>query len=436
MDFRILGPIEVIADGRPLALGGTKQRALLGMLLLHANEVVSNDRLIEELWPEERRERAVKALQVAVARLRKALEPGRSANSDARSLVTRSPGYELRVDPERLDAKRFEALVAEARRALAAGDAQSARQALDSALSLWRGPPLVDLSYESFAQAEIGRLEELRLGAVEYRAEAHLALGRHDDVIGEMEGLVAQQPLRERPRRLLMLALYRAGRQADALEAYQSARAALVEQLGIEPGRELRELHQAILQQDPGLDLAVAGGPATAPPRTAFVGRDAELAKLVAGLDDAFAGRGRLFLLSGEPGIGKSRLAEELITRTRARGGLVLVGRCWEAGGAPAYWPWVQSLRTYVRETEPERLQAQLGARAADLFQLLPELREVFPDLRDPPPLESEGGTLSPVRGGDRTATRRHPGASAGARARRPARCGRALVAAAPVRSS
>jgi DNA-binding SARP family transcriptional activator len=391
MDFRILGPIEVIADGRPLALGGTKQRALLGMLLLHANEVVSNDRLIEELWPEERRERAVKALQVAVARLRKALEPGRSANSDARSLVTRSPGYELRVDPERLDAKRFEALVAEARRALAAGDAQSARQALDSALSLWRGPPLVDLSYESFAQAEIGRLEELRLGAVEYRAEAHLALGRHDDVIGEMEGLVAQQPLRERPRRLLMLALYRAGRQADALEAYQSARAALVEQLGIEPGRELRELHQAILQQDPGLDLAVAGGPATAPPRTAFVGRDAELAKLVAGLDDAFAGRGRLFLLSGEPGIGKSRLAEELITRTRARGGLVLVGRCWEAGGAPAYWPWVQSLRTYVRETEPERLQAQLGARAADLFQLLPELREVFPDLRDPPPLESEG---------------------------------------------
>jgi DNA-binding SARP family transcriptional activator len=391
MDFRILGPIEALRDGRPLALGGTKQRALLGMLLLHANEVVSTDRLIEALWPDERGGRAVKALQVAVARLRRALEPDRSARADAGVVLTRPAGYELRVDPERLDATRFEAQVGEARRALAAGDAQPARSALDAALDLWRGPPLVDLRYESFAQAEIGRLEELRLGALEYRAEADLALGRHDDVVGALEAMIAEEPLRERLRGLLMLALYRSGRQADALEAYRAGRATLVDELGIEPGRELRRLHQAILQQDPGLDLAVPSEPPADTPRAAFVGREAELAELTAGLAEAFAGRGRLFLLSGEPGIGKSRLAEELIGRARSRGGMVLVGRCWEAGGAPAYWPWVQSLRAYVRETDPKRLRAQLGAGAADLSQLLPELRELLPDLPDPPAQESEG---------------------------------------------
>jgi DNA-binding SARP family transcriptional activator len=183
MDFRILGPIEAIERDGPLALGGAKQRALLGMLLLQANEVVSSDRLIDELWPGERREEGLRALQVAVSRLRKALSPDRPAGIDHRLIQTRPPGYELRVDPKRVDAKRFEALVDEGRRALAAGDGNSARAQLEDALRLWRGRPLADLAYESFAQAEIARLEELRLGALEYRIQADLELGHHDRII-------------------------------------------------------------------------------------------------------------------------------------------------------------------------------------------------------------------------------------------------------------
>jgi DNA-binding SARP family transcriptional activator len=392
MDFHILGPIEAIEGDRPLALGGAKQRALLGMLLLHANEVVSTDRLIDELWAGDRREDALKSLQVAVSRLRKALDAGRTAGAEGAMIVTRSPGYELQVDPQRLDVTRFDAFVAHGRGALAAADAQSARQQFDAALRLWRGPPLADLAYESFAQSEIARLEELRLGALEYRIQADLALGHHDQIVGELEGLASEHPLRERLRGLLMLALYRSGRQADALEAYQAARKALVEELGIEPGRDLRDLHQAILRQDPGLDPATEPEAAVESARSAFVGRDSELAELVAGLDDAFAGRGRLFLLAGEPGIGKSRLAEELIGRAAGRGARVLVGRCWEAGGAPAYWPWVQSLRAYVREAPPDVLRRELGPGAADLAEILPELRQRFPDLPEPPSPVSEGG--------------------------------------------
>jgi predicted ATPase len=187
-----------------------------------------------------------------------------------------------------------------------------------------------------------------------------------------------------------MLALYRSGRDAEALEAYHAVRSALVDELGIEPRRELRELQQAILNQNPALDLAAPSGVEGGSSRGVFVGRESELAELYAGLDDAFAGRGRLFLLVGEPGIGKSRLAEELIAEARARGARVLVGRCWEAGGAPAYWPWVQSLRAYVREVEPTTLRDELGPAAVDLAQLLPELHELFPGLGEPPSLEPE----------------------------------------------
>jgi predicted ATPase len=193
-----------------------------------------------------------------------------------------------------------------------------------------------------------------------------------------------------------MIALYRSDRQADALQAYQDARRKLVEDLGIEPGESLRALERAILAQDPKLHLPVAQDPVAAEPavetqRGPFVGRDSELAELVAGLDDAFAGRGRLFLLVGEPGIGKSRLAEELIAVARARAARVLVGRCWEAGGAPAYWPWVQSLRSYIDDVAPEALRLQLGAGAADIAEMIPQLRALFPDLPPVPALESEG---------------------------------------------
>jgi DNA-binding SARP family transcriptional activator len=400
MDFHILGPIEAIEGDRPLALGGAKQRALLGMLLLHANEVASSDRLIDELWAGERRDEAARTLQVAVSRLRKALEPGRPTGAESRVVVTRAPGYELRTDPERLDVKRFEALVSKGRRALAAGDARVARARLGEALCLWRGPPLADLAYESFCQAESARLEELRLAALEERIAADLALGRHTELVGELRALAREQPLRERLRAQLMLALYRSGRQAEALDAYADARATLVEELGIEPSREVRELHQAILEQDPGLDLITVIEPPLkdeavqgVEPRGVgvFVGRERELDELRASLEDAFAGRSRLVLVGGEPGIGKSRLAGELASHAAGRGARVLSGRCWEAGGAPAYWPWVQPLRAYLRASNPEAVRAHLGRGAPDIAQMLPEVRELMPDLAPPPSLESEG---------------------------------------------
>jgi DNA-binding SARP family transcriptional activator len=247
MEFGILGPLAVWDKGGELSLGGPKPRALLAVLLLHANEVVSTERLIEELWGEDSPERAAEALRVNVSRLRKALPPD--------MLTTRSPGYVLRVEPDALDLRRFERLVEEGRSLLARGLAADASERLREALTLWRGPALADFAYESFAQSAIARLEEVRLAAVEVRIDAELALGRHDALVGELETLVAEHPLRERLRRCLMTALYRSGRQAEALEAYQDARRALVDGLGIEPGTALQELERAILRQDPSLDL-------------------------------------------------------------------------------------------------------------------------------------------------------------------------------------
>ena len=391
IEFKLLGPLEVVADGEPVSLGPPQQRALLALLLLNANEVVSRDWLIDELWGEQPPATAVKQVQVYVSRLRKALEPDRAPGDPGRILVTRPPGYLIAVETEQLDLGRFERLRGEAGEALGAGNAGGAAQKLREALALWRGPPLADLAYESFAQTEIARLQALHLAALEDRFDADLALGGHADLVGELEALVAEHPLRERLRGQLMHALYRSGRQAEALEAYQGARGALTEELGIEPSRELQELQQAILRQDPALDHSVEDEAAPEPSRGVFVGRGREVAELVGALEDALAGHGRLVLLVGEPGIGKSRLADELMRQARVRGARVIVGRCWEAGGAPAYWPWVQSLRAHVLETEPDALRAQLGPGAADLAQLLPELRELFPDLPEPPALESEG---------------------------------------------
>jgi DNA-binding SARP family transcriptional activator/tetratricopeptide (TPR) repeat protein len=570
MEFRILGPLEVLVDGRALELGGAKQRALLAILLLNANRVVSIERLIDALWDEEPTATAQKALQVYVSQLRKLVARER--------LQTKAPGYVLQVEPEELDLARFERLREQGR--------------FREALGLWRGPPLAEFAQQRFAQNEIARLDELRLACLEERVERDLAAGRHAELVAELEALVKQHPLRERLRGQLMLALYRSGRQAEALEVYRNGRCALVDELGLEPGRALQELEGAILRRDPVLEAppaattgpaapreqlqpavpvgtvtflftdiegstalverlrdaygalraehqgllraafaeyggyeidtqgdaffvafgrardavsaAVAGQrslsehrwpdgaelrvrmgihtdepsvaeegyhglgviraaricaaghggqvlvsdatgqlighdeqfalrdlgehrlkglnrperifqllaqglPEQFPPlrtveasalplagraeeqaRSAFVGRGAELEELLAGLEDALAGRGRLFLVSGEPGIGKSRLADELIRHARTRGAQVLVGRSWEAGGAPAYWPWVQSLRAYIREAEAEELQAQLGAGAGDLAQILPELRELLPGLAEPPALEAD----------------------------------------------
>jgi DNA-binding SARP family transcriptional activator len=244
-ELRLLGPFEVSRGGLPVPVGGPKPRALLAALALEAGRVVSADRLVEDLWPAEAPETAGHAVQVYVSQLRRAL------GTDA--ISTRKPGYVLELDRDRIDVHRFARLADEGRAALQGGDPAAAESALREALALWRGSALLDFTYEPFAQAEIARLEELRLVALEERVDADLELGRHAELVAELEALVNAQPLRERPRTQLMLALYRAGRQADALAAYRAARETLVEELGIDPGPGLRELEAAILRQDESL---------------------------------------------------------------------------------------------------------------------------------------------------------------------------------------
>src|SRR5262245_44059476 len=263
IEFRVLGPLEVLRNGQQIEIGTGKRRALLAVLLLHANEVVSSDRLIDELWGEGAPATAAKILQGYVSQLRKLL----ADEAGGSMLVTRAPGYALRLEAGQLDAERFAALLGQARAVMAAGAAQEASLLLRDALALWRGPPFADFTFAPFAQEEIARLEELRRAAVEEHVEADLALGREQELVAELEALVARQPLRERLRGQLMTALYRCGRQAEALQVYQDARRALVHELGLEPGRALQKLEQAILQQDPSLDLvpaAVAAGAAAA----------------------------------------------------------------------------------------------------------------------------------------------------------------------------
>jgi DNA-binding SARP family transcriptional activator len=335
MDFRILGPLEARNEGQAVEIGGGKRRALLALLLLHANETVSTDRLIDGLWGSSPPATAAKAVQVHVSALRKTLA---CAAGDG-AVVTREHGYELQLDPDRLDAHRFERLVAEGRAALAAGRAADTANALDQALALWHGRPLADLAFEPFAQRESDRLEDLRVGAHEDRIEAKLALGCHAEVVGQLEQLVAEHPHRERLRAQLMLTLYRCERQAEALRAYQEARRTLVDELGIEPGRRLRELERAILAHDPALGLEATeptvpeSARADAPPVPApspVRGRASELAAIDTLLAAARDGL-QLLAIDGKAGIGKTILWREGIARARARGYRVLSCRAVQA---------------------------------------------------------------------------------------------------------
>jgi DNA-binding SARP family transcriptional activator len=246
LEFRILGPLEVLEDGHAVALGGQKQRALLALLLLDAGRVVSVDRIVDALWGERPPKTAPTSLQNFVSHLRKVL--------GADILVTRPPGYLLRIAPEQLDLERFKMLVAEAKQS----PVEERAAKLQQALKLWRGRPLADFALDAFAQPEIGRLEEQRLAALEERLEAELAAGAHAELVGELELLVEEHPLREGLRRQLMLALYRSGRQAEALQVFHGARRVLVDELGIDPSRSLQQLHGAILRQDAELDVGRA----------------------------------------------------------------------------------------------------------------------------------------------------------------------------------
>jgi predicted ATPase/DNA-binding SARP family transcriptional activator len=310
LEFSVLGPLEVRAGGEPLSLGGAKRRALLALLLVRANQVVSTGRLIDELWGESPPETATNTLQAHVSQLRRVLHG--PLNGDHQPvLLTEPPGYVLRARPESLDAYRFEQLVSAADGARVRGAAAEASRVLTEALGLWRGAALADVAELDSAQPEIVRLEELRRRALEDRIDCELELGHHLEIVPEIEALVGQHPHSERLRAQLMLALYRSGRQADALDAYQDARRELTDELGLEPGLELRELHQAILRHDKSL---LAPERTAAPIQaklplflTAFVGRESELEEVVA----LVRGGARLVTLTGLGGMGKTRLAVE-----------------------------------------------------------------------------------------------------------------------------
>ena len=303
MEVKLLGWLEVATERGPVELARKKARALLALLALRPQTVISTDRLVDGLWGESPPKTAAASVQNLVSALRKTMGPS--------AFVTRSPGYLLNVEPERIDVHRFYSLIEEASR-IVASDARVAR--LRAALELWRGPALADFALEPFAQAEIVRLEEARLRAREALIEAELELGRHADVVADLESIVAEHPLRERTNALLMLALYRAGRQADALEVYRRTRVALVEQLGIDPGPPLRELERAILRQDQALEAPFDPLGRKLPPASnlpavpsKLVGRTRELADVRALLE-----HGRLVTLIGPGGIGKTRLAHEV----------------------------------------------------------------------------------------------------------------------------
>jgi DNA-binding SARP family transcriptional activator len=355
--FRILGPLEILRRGSVIHASGRKPRALLARLLLDANRTVSVDALVDSLWGDRPPSSAFKMVHIYVSQLRKVLPSG--------VLHTRAPGYLLDIAPEAIDVLRFDRLRAEGRAAIAEGDPATAAERLRAALSLWRGPALAEFS-EPFAAVAGAHLEELRLATLEERIDADLALGHHRDVVAELQLLAADHRHRERPRCQLMLALYRAGRHAEALAAYDDYRRALDDELGIGPSVALSDLQYRILNQDPSLDgerprpLRI-----TAAAPDGIVGRAGELERLERAFDAAAAGRGATALIAGPAGIGKTRLARELADRARSTGATVLTGRCIDLVGASLpYLPLVDALR---------------ALRGAPELAGLPELSRLIP---------------------------------------------------------
>jgi DNA-binding SARP family transcriptional activator len=372
LHYQVLGAFRVERDGREIDLGPRLQRTLLAILVVEAGHVVPVDRLIDLLWRDEPPAAAIASVQAYVSQLRRVLEPGRAPRAPARVLVTQDPGYLLRVADDQVDALRFQALARKAHNDLASGQPAAAAAELEDALAWWRGDPLAEFADEPWAVPTVARLTEAHALAAEDRVGAWLALGRHAEAVAELEAMVEARPLRERRWGQLIVATYRCGRQADALRAYQRCRTVLAGELGLEPGPELRRLEAAVLAQDPSLDwqppaappaagrTAAGEGPperqpavppAAAPPHDgaqpapSLVGRDAELAHLHRRLQDAASGHGGVVVLVGEPGAGKTTLAEAAAQLAGGAGFVSAWGRCLDAASTPAYWPWSQVLR-------------------------------------------------------------------------------------------
>lgn len=407
VELRVLGPLEVVESGAGIELGPYKQRVVLAVLLTVPGRVVSMDRLADELWPDEQPDRAIASLQAYVSKLRRLLEPERDRRDRSQILASRAPGWVLQVDPECIDAARFERTAAEGQALAVEGRRAEAATVLTEALALWRGSAYADFGDVRSCRAEAARLEELRLGAFEQLVDCRLDLGDARGVVPELEALVSEHPYRERFWAQLMLALYRSDRQADALRAYGQARERLVEELGVDPGPALRELESRILAQDPLLDPAPAapteppparpagaavvdpepeGAAPPAGPEGEIVGRLLELADAEHALDRIGERHGRVVLVTGEPGIGKSRLAEEIVARAHDRGFVTASARGIDGDSAPAFWPIGQLVRQLLRSFDPAAFRALAGAGAPDLAQLDPALAFLAADGASPPP--------------------------------------------------
>ncbi len=366
MRFGLLGPLEIVDEAeRPVDLRGPQPRLLLTMLLAAAGRVVSADAIIDAMWGDDPPAAAAGTVQSYISRLRRELDPDRTSGGHASRVLWEPPGYRLRVDDDELDFVRFERLAGEGRALLVDGRPDEAHRVLVDALALWRGPALGEYHDRDFARGVAARLDDRRLAALDDRIAADLALGRHAAIVGELFELVDAHPFQEVLRAHLATALYRAGRQADALRTVEDARRMLRDELGLDLSPQLRALEHAVLSHDASLDAptvgqpsgitavsplhtaALAGTAATAVNTDMLVGRDAELRVLLTLLAEATNGT-RVAILEGEPGIGKTRLAEELGREASRQGAAVLWGRALEGGASPAFWPWLPPLRSLV----------------------------------------------------------------------------------------
>jgi DNA-binding SARP family transcriptional activator len=399
--FAVLGPLEARGDdGHRLELGPPKQRAVLALLVVAGGRVVSLDRLVDELWAgDEPPAQATLSLQSYVARLRRILEPGRDPKRPSGLIVSRSPGWALSLTGHTVDATRFAELAEAGARQLTGGEPGRAVATLTDALALWRGEPLMEFASLPTAAVEAVRLGERRAAAVEDLLDARLAVGDIAAVVAEAEAMLTDEPYRERVWRTLVLALYRAGRQADALDAFGRARTRLADDLGLDPGPELRELEAAILRQDPALDVVPVPGPVVAgaasspspPPAlddgraVPFVGRQRETASVRAALDNLARGVGQVVLVRGPAGIGKSSLLDQA-EALAGDSAVALRGVCMDADPPPAFWPWIGVLRGVVDSMGAGTVRQIVGDHAPHLAVVDPALGRVL-DTAPPEPL-------------------------------------------------